>query len=336
MSTELVRYNDSVVTQANRLIESRWTTHMTEQEQKLLAFIISETKESDLDVASKLNQNKQIAISAKEFAEILNTSTANIYRDAPKLAQSIIEKSFQLPFTGKDGLPAWERLTIVTYMSYDSGVLTININSAAIKYLLYIKEFTYTSYKLENVLRLGSTYAIKIYQMLKQYEKIGQRKFSVVDLKHTLAIQEKKTYERYSQFKRGVLEVSKAHINEHTDIHIEYEEIKLGKSVDKIRFFIKTKQTQREQAIIGFEQFIKYQPYSIIMKEIWLAGQKDRTELINRFTPYLDMWISANCKSYSPNDTKPLNYESPGSLFYFEDDNKNIVKQFTAEYLKRK
>lgn len=42
------KFNSSIVRQANKLVEARFKTPMTEQEQKLIAYIISESKKSVL------------------------------------------------------------------------------------------------------------------------------------------------------------------------------------------------------------------------------------------------------------------------------------------------
>jgi plasmid replication initiation protein len=328
------KFNSSIVRQANKLVEARFKTPMTEQEQKLIAYIISESKKSDRDLAEK-NQNKKIALSAKEFAYILKTQPSNIYRDAAGLSKKIQDKRLIFSYTGKDGKPAFEELTIIPYMSYDSGILTINVNSEVLKFLLDVKE-NFTSFKLENVLRLGSGYAIKIYQLLKQYEVIGKREFTIAELKSILAIENIPSYTRYNQFKRDILEKSKEHINQHTDILIEYEEKKLGRSFNSILFHMKTKQTQYEQALIGFEDFIKRLNDNSTMKKIWEAGQKDKKDLIKRFANAFNSWIEVNCLEYHPDEVKPLQYESPTSLLYDEKQNNEIVKDWHDEYLKLK
>ena len=327
------KFNNSIVRQANKLVEARFKTPMTEQEQKLIAYIISESKKSDKDLAEK-NQNKKIAISAKEFSYILKTQPSNIYRDAAGLSKKIQDKRLIFSYVGKDGKPAFEELVIIPYMSYDSGVLTINVNSEVLKFLIDVKE-NFTSFKLENVLRLGSGYAIKIYQLLKQYESIGKREFAIAELKSILAIENIPSYNRYNQFKRDILEKSKEHINHHTDLHIDYEEKKQGRSFNSITFHIKTKQTQYEQALIGFEAFINRQNDNSTMKTIWQAGQKDKKELMKLFETAFNAWIEVNCMNYHPDEIKPLQYESPTSLLYDEKQNTKIVKDWHNKYLKK-
>ena len=330
MDMATYRFNSSVVRQSNKLIEAKFTSYMSEQEQKFFAFIITETRKADLELAAH-NQNKKIILSAKDFAYILKTQPSGIYRDAANLARNIQNKRLSIQYEGEDGKAAFEEITIIPYMNYDAGILTISVNSEILKYLLDVKE-KFTSFKLEHVLRLGSGYAIKIYQLLKQYEKIGQREFDVAELKAILAIEDIKSYALYGQFKRDVLEKAMIHINMHTDIYIEYQEIKLGRRVSKINFFIKSKQTQYEQALIGFEEFINRQNEQSIMKILWLSGLKDKKELMKRFSKSFNMWLEINCKEYHPDEVRPLQYESAHSLLYDEKSNSKIIKDFYNDY----
>lgn len=63
------------------------------------------------------------------------------------------------------------------------------------------KEFT--SYKLENVVKLKSSYAIRIYELLKQYEKLQERTFLLDDLRKMLGAED--IYPAYGNFKQRVL-----------------------------------------------------------------------------------------------------------------------------------
>jgi len=75
-----------------------------------------------------------------------------------------------------------------------------------------------------------------MYEFLKQYEKIGIRVFQVEDLKRYLFVEEK--YSRYFDFKKRIILHSQKKLKQHTDISFSFEEIKNGRRVVAIRFFI--------------------------------------------------------------------------------------------------
>jgi len=79
----------------------------------------------------------------------------------------------------------------------------------------------YFSYQLWNALRLRSSNQLRMYEILKQYEKIGSRIISVVELKDLLGI-EQSEYGRFQNFKKWVLDVCQQALEDNTDIKFTY------------------------------------------------------------------------------------------------------------------
>lgn len=89
--------------------------------------------------------------------------------------------------------------------------------------------------------------------MLKQYEKIGNRKETVEYIKHFLNIDNKK-YKLYNDFKKKTILIAQKELKEKTDIYFEFEELKNGRKITEINFLIfKNNQgsaTVKEETII--------------------------------------------------------------------------------------
>jgi len=102
-------------------------------------------------------------------------------------------------------------------------------------YLLQLKE-RFVSYNLKYILPLISTYSVRIYQLLKEYEKLTKRYFEVEELMELLQVP--KSLKRYSQFKQKVLKVAERELLEHTDIYFTIEEEKEGRKVSRLVFRI--------------------------------------------------------------------------------------------------
>ena len=62
---------------------------------------------------------------------------------------------------------------------------------------------------------------------------------SLDELKKRLELEDK--YKEYFNFKRQVINKAQSEINKHSDLILEYEEIKQGRSVDSIKFIISRK-----------------------------------------------------------------------------------------------
>ena len=91
-------------------------------------------------------------------------------------------------------------------------------------------------YDVRNILRLPSVYSIRVYELLKQYEKIGRRKIKVQELKEILGIEDK--YKLYGHFKKRVIVKSQKDLEQYCDIRFEFEEQKAGRKVESLIFYI--------------------------------------------------------------------------------------------------
>jgi plasmid replication initiation protein len=94
-------------------------------------------------------------------------------------------------------------------------------------------------------MRLRSVYSIRIYELLKQYQRIGKITITIDGLRSMLGI-EPKEYHLYGDFKRFVILVAHKEINEKTDISFEFREKKLGRKVNEIEFIINRKETENK------------------------------------------------------------------------------------------
>jgi len=111
-------------------------------------------------------------------------------------------------------------------------------------YLLELKE-RFVTYNLKYILPLTSTYSVRIYQLLKEYEKLTKRYFNVEELMELLQVP--KSYKLYSKFKQGILKVAEKELKEHCDIYFTLEEEKEGRKVSRLIFRIYNN-THKEKA----------------------------------------------------------------------------------------
>lgn len=109
----------------------------------------------------------------------------------------------------------------------------------------------FTSYRLANIVKLKSTYAIRIYELLKQYENLKERTISLENLRYYLDAMD--IYPNYANFKQRVLKPTQKELNQKTDISFDFEEIKSGRKVQKIRFIIRG-QKKNDSDLVRFEK----------------------------------------------------------------------------------
>jgi hypothetical protein len=154
------------------------------------------------------------------------------YSELRQTTRELMQKVFEVRINKKVIQVAW-----LSYVAYNEseGTIDIRFDPFLRPYLLELKK-NFTSYKLENVVKLKSTYAIRIYELLKQYEKLQERTFFLTDLRKMLGAED--IYPAYGNFKQRVIAPAQKELKKKTDISFEIEELKIGRRVDKVKFLI--------------------------------------------------------------------------------------------------
>lgn len=113
--------------------------------------------------------------------------------------------------------------------------------------LLQLKE-KFTSYDIENITSLKSIYSLRIYELLKQYERIGRRTLDVEYLKRIFEITTE--YPLFANFYQKIIEPAERDINQFTDITIDkIEKVKHGRRVESLLFEFRRKQAKEVLAL---------------------------------------------------------------------------------------
>lgn len=213
------------VVRHNKLIESKHTLSLTERRFILVA--VGQINSSDEDF-------KTYSIGAPEFFTLCGQAASkDHYGDAVRLAHSLVQRSTLIrDDAGKrfSAFPWFHRI------SYGDGRLQWAFNSQLKPYLLQLKS-QFTRLTLEYALLLDSVYAGRIYDLLKQYERVGARTIAVDDLRTMLEL--KDSYPNFADFRKRVLDVAEREINAKTDIKMAWKEVKVGKKVVSLVFQIR-------------------------------------------------------------------------------------------------
>lgn len=308
-----MKHFDIIMRQANHFVESAFAQEYSEQEIKTMEFIISQTKKSDIEL-SKKNQVKIINISALDFAKMVNAHINQIYRDADDLSKALMNKKYHFKYIGKDGKPAFETGTFLTSMRYEDGIICIKINPDVLPYFVEINSH-FTEFNLRFLIAMGSSYGIKLYKLLKQYQTIGERTLTIDELRYQFGFSKDK-YKLYADFKRYVIETAKKHINLHTDIQIEFTEIKFSRKVDSLKFNIKAKMTQLKQAKIAFISWIKESSDEAV-KTLIIDTEKTKTDPFSytQVKKSFEWYINNKIFNYDANSCTPLEFYDNNTLF---------------------
>ncbi|WP_419884280.1 replication initiation protein (plasmid) [Peribacillus sp. B-H-3] len=215
--------NNHLVTKSNMLIEANYKLGVVEQ--KIILCLASHITPADSDF-------KTYTLPIQEFSDLLSLKGTPKYTELKQITKDLMKKVFEVRIKKKVIQVSW-----LSYVAYNEteGTVDIRFDPFLRPYLLQLKR-EFTSYKLENVVKLKSSYAIRIYELLKQYERLKERSFYLEDLRKMLGA--KDIYPAYGNFKQRVLVPAQKELKAKTDISFEIEEIRTGRRVDKIKFFI--------------------------------------------------------------------------------------------------
>ena len=231
-----------------------------------MQYVIAQIKPTDTDF-------KTYEVPVQSFMELDNTNADTLYRDMKVVVKGLMGKYF-LSLDNKnkkiDGLTYFSRLT------YESGVLTVGLNKEMQELFLSIKRSRggFTAYELAEFMSLSSTYAQRIYELLKQYEhhKNKERIISIVDLRAMLGIKDKE-YKIFANFRRRVLEIAHRHITTKTTLKYDWEAIREGRKFAHIRFY----NIESESSIVVPEPCNKPEPEEDykLPKHIEMVSEED-------------------------------------------------------------
>ncbi len=218
--------NDFLVIKDNYLIEAKYK--LSTSEQKLILILISKIKSEDEDF-------KAYRFRTSDFSKMFKVVEEGFYQEMIKITVSLAEKALRIYDPKKNETLVTNWFSSAKYI-HNKGIVEFKFDPNLKPYLLQLKN-RFTSYSIDNVIQLKSSYSIRIYELIKQYEKIGYRTFPFIELKKILGISEKE-YLIYSHFRQRVLEPAKKEIAEKTDLKFTFTTIKEARKVCYIRFDI--------------------------------------------------------------------------------------------------
>lgn len=246
------------VVKENYLVEKRHvlneirSSNMTLQELRFFSIYLSKINSRDINT-------RLVRFPIDDFRAIMELGRINI--DYMKnVTNSLLSKVINVPtkHNGYIGFQLFKRCR-VDIDANGEWYIEIDAHDEALPLMFEFKD-KYFSYQLWNTLRLKSSNQLRMYEILKQYEKIGTRILSIEELKNLLGI-DKREYKAYKDFRVRVLDACQQALKQYTDIKFTYEPTgKKGKG-GKILFLKFTIQKNKDYIDkLSLAEFIDQQP----------------------------------------------------------------------------
>lgn len=234
---------NTLIVKDNTLINAKYT--LTLVEKRIILLLVAKNRHQGLE----LNNNDYITIHASELVESFELDEKSVYRSLRSASDSLLGRQFSYKTTNKKGEQIIVRSNWLQSARYndDAGEICVLLTKELIPFISHLKE-RFSSYFLEDVRKLTSVYAVRLYELIIQWRSTGKTPlFKLGDFKQKMGLEEE-DYPRMDNFKKKVLDFAVDQINEHTDITVSYEQHKRGRSISGFSFAFKQKNKAKKLA----------------------------------------------------------------------------------------
>ena len=177
--------------------------------------------------------------------------------------ESIGSRMFEIEWVDENKKKKLRQMWLFEYVEYTEGSASfvVKIAENAIPYFFELKN-NFTSMQLKSILNCTSKYAKRLYAISCQWRSVGSKRFEISELKQMLGLIDKKGNEQLIEitaFKKRVLDLARQQICENTDIELDYELKKRGRSYHWVTLHINSQKFKQME--IEFEKTIDIQKF---------------------------------------------------------------------------
>lgn len=228
-----------LVVKDNVLINASYNLELTEQRLILLSIIKARETSQGISADSKLQ------IHAGDYMYHYNVDRHAAYKALKDAALNLFERQFSFKEehenTGKIGVVKSRWVSRIKYVD-ELAILEITFSPDVVPLITRLEKH-FTSYKLKQVAQLTSKYAIRLYEILIAWREVGKTPvLGINDFREQLGLEETE-YTAMNNFKKRVIEPAIEQINNLTDIIVEYDQFKDGRTISGFQFRFKVKNT---------------------------------------------------------------------------------------------
>ena len=226
---------NKLIVKDNSLIDASFNLSLVEQRLMLLAIVTARE-------VNKLTPETAIEISAKDYISQYKVSEATAYETIKEAADSLFNRQFSYHDRYKD-TDAISKARWVNKATYTKklGLVVVNLSAEVIS-LISRLEAQFTKYMLDQVSDFKSKYSIRLYELVLKWVVTGKtEKYEIEEFRNKIGVTPEE-YSHLGDFKKRVIEVAIKEINSKTDIKVELEQFKTGRSVTHFQFKIVKKE----------------------------------------------------------------------------------------------
>lgn len=213
-----------LVVKSNEVIEANYTLSLVEQ--RVLLMCIGQINSKD-----KLKKTDEFKLYPSEYMRLCDVTKQAAYRDIKQASEKLFNRVVFIRDKRSGGYLKTRWVYAIRYED-NQGYLTLSFSPAILPYLSEIEGY-YTEYNIRNISKMSSLYAIRLYEMVKQWER-GWVEISVDDFRKRLCLGN--DYSRVYDLKKHVIDSSIKEINSKSDITVSFEQKKTSRRITHFVF----------------------------------------------------------------------------------------------------
>jgi plasmid replication initiation protein len=233
--TQITITKPHYVVKSNKLINACYKLSLLETQ--LIQFAIFRSREEN----KGLDSSSPVYLKISQFRELYDPDRKNhsLYSDIKTAINRLWVREFGY-LEAMDGSVRRHKVRWLQELSYNDkkGEVSLTFTNHVAEHLYRVSE-NFTRYEIKDSAQLTSSYAVRFYEFLSQYERIGTRKMSIEQLREMLQLENE--YTIFGNLKARVIDTAVAQINKHTNLKVMYQLEKENRKVWAITFKISQK-----------------------------------------------------------------------------------------------
>ena len=234
-----------LIVKDNSSMQASYTLDMVEQ--RLILLAIAKARET----GHGITENSLLEVHANSYINTFHVEKHTAYTVLKDASKSLFDRYVTYhdvnPKTGKDRSFHCRWVDKIGYEP-NSGIVFLRFTQDIVPLITRLEE-NFTKYELQQVARLTSAYAIRLYELLIQWRSAGKTPiFDLQIFRQQLGV-EVNQYKTMSNFKTYVLDFALKQVNEWTDITAQYEQHKTGRIISGFSFKFRQKKPKKSNLV---------------------------------------------------------------------------------------
>lgn len=245
MAKKAITVAGEIIKKSNELVRARTNVRDVESA-RVLAHLIACINVNDTTF------EQAYTVQAKDMLPYM--TGGNDFRRIKSICRGLLGSFAELEGKDEDGEPIYEARTYFTSIKYSKGLITALFNPLMRDHLLNLKG-CFTAMNLKEYLSLPSIYSQRLFEILRSWQNhpAGEIVLSLRELHKQMDVPTS-LRGNFKDFRVRVLDKAHLDITRKTSLIFNWEAIKVGRSVERIRFTFGTGKKKRSLSQGELEQ----------------------------------------------------------------------------------